>query len=274
MRYVASEDCKAKGPARALLWVIAYHADRDTGECWLGQRRLARESGVARSTVQRALDELFGDGVLEYVEDHRGPKPDRYQIAPGLVEGVASASGMVEGTASGSGMVEGQAVVGEVFHSPGSSGPGASPLAGTAEWLVDRSERASGPIGGPAGALVDRSERASGPMAAARLGGLTSAKAELSESQGYKQGSSTSRKEHVLDDASSAADAAGVVEGPTPPPSVLRELELRGLRPKSRTAPKPEQQPRTREEQLAILERIAAEDAAQARNSQEGKTSA
>jgi DNA-binding transcriptional MocR family regulator len=118
MRYVASEDCKVKGPARALLWVIAYHADRDTGECWLGQRRLARESGVARSTVQRALDDLFSDGVLEYVEDHRGPKPDRYQIAPGLIEGIASASGLIEGTASGSGMVEGQAVSAKLSTTP------------------------------------------------------------------------------------------------------------------------------------------------------------
>jgi Helix-turn-helix domain len=87
MRYVASDDCKVKGPGRAVLWVIAYHADRDTGECWVGQRRLARESGFARSTVQRALDELFSGGVLEYVEDHRGPKarplPDRPQSGRG-----------------------------------------------------------------------------------------------------------------------------------------------------------------------------------------------
>jgi hypothetical protein len=78
----------------------------------------------------------------------------------------------------------------------------------------------------------------------------------------------------VLDEASSAADAAGVVEAPTPPSSVLRELERRGLRPQAKPAPKPEQQPRSREEQLAILERIAAEDEAMAKNGQEGKESA
>jgi hypothetical protein len=55
--------------------------------------------------VQLALDKLFSDGVLEYVEDHRGPKPDRYQIAPGLVEGEAFGSGMVEGSASASGVI-------------------------------------------------------------------------------------------------------------------------------------------------------------------------
>ena len=110
MRWVASEDCGVKGPARALLWVIAYHADRDTGECWVGQRRLARESGLARATVQRALDKLFGDFVLEPVEGHRGPQPERYRIAPGLVEGEVTASSVVEGTVSASGVVEGEVI--------------------------------------------------------------------------------------------------------------------------------------------------------------------
>jgi Helix-turn-helix domain len=139
MRYVASEDCNVKGPGRAILWVIAFHADRDSGECWVGQRRLARESGFARSTVQRALDELFGDGILEFIEDHRGPKADRYQIAPNLVEGAASANGVIEGSASAAGIVEGQAVVGEVIHNPGSSGLAPGPLADTPDFLVDRS---------------------------------------------------------------------------------------------------------------------------------------
>jgi hypothetical protein len=121
MRWVASEDCKVKGPARAVLWVIAVHADRDTGECWVGQRRLARESGLARSTVQRALNELFGDGVLEFIEDHQGPKPERFQIAPSLVEGEAGATGLVEGQASVGQAVEGQAVAGEVIHNPSAS---------------------------------------------------------------------------------------------------------------------------------------------------------
>jgi len=48
-------------------------------------------------------------------------------------------------------------------------------------------------------------------------------------------------------------------------------LERLGLRPKPRSPAQPEQQPLSREEQLAILERIAAEDEAKARNSQEGK---
>jgi len=133
MRWVASEDCKVKGPGRALLWVIAYHADRDTGECWVGQRRLARESGLARSTVQLALDKLFDDLVLEPVEDACGPKPERYRIASALVEGEAFGTGMVEGTASVSGVLESTSSVieGEVIHNPGASGPTVGPLAGS-----------------------------------------------------------------------------------------------------------------------------------------------
>jgi hypothetical protein len=162
MRWIASEDCTVKGPARAVLWVIAFHADRNTGECWVGQRRLARESGLARSTVQRALDELFGDGVLEFIEDHQGPKPDRFQIAPSLVEGEASVFGMVEGQAGASGIVEGQAVVGEVLHNPAASGPGVSPQALRGNFLVDRSSDDSGLAQVPPAALVDSFSDGSG----------------------------------------------------------------------------------------------------------------
>lgn len=274
MRYVASDDCTVKGPGRAVLWVIAYHADRDTGECWVGQRRLARESGFARSTVQRALDELYAAGVLEWIEDHQGPKPDRYQIAPGLIEGESFGSNMVEGQSTASNLIEHEAIAGEVIHNPASSGLAPGPLEHPAEWLVDRSGRASGPIGGPEAALVDRSADASGPMGTFPIVGLTSPKAELSESQGLKQGFELQGGDQVLDDASSAADAAGVVEAREPPPAVIANLERLGLRSRSRPPAKPEQQPRSREEQLAILERIAAEDNAKAKNGQDGEESA
>ena len=274
LRWVASTDCKVEGSARAVLWVVAYHADRDTGDCWVGQRRIAQASGLARSTVQLALDRLFADCILEPVEDRRGPKPERFRIAPSLVEGEAFGSGLVEGTTTATGMVEGQAAVGEVIHNPGASGPAVGPQPGTAAWLLDRSWPPSGPIQGSEAALVDRFTAASGPTAEQANNALTSTKSQMSESQGYKQGSSTSREEQVLDDASSAAGAAGVVEAPAPPPSVLAELERRGLRPSPRSAPKPEPPPRSREEQLAILERQIAEDEAKAKNGQEGKESA
>jgi hypothetical protein len=58
-----------------------------------------------------------------------------------------------------------------------------------------------------------------------------------------------------------------------PPPAVLAELERRGLRPKARPAPKPEQQPHSHEEQLAILARIAAEDEAKAKSAKNKEAS-
>jgi len=274
MRYVASDECKVKGPGRAVLWVIAYHADRDTGECWVGQRRLARESGFARSTVQRVLDELYASGVLEWIEDHQGPKPDRYQIAPGLVEGESFGTNVVEGQSTASNLVEHEAIAGEVIHNPGASGLAPGPQGLTAMELMDRSGWPSGPIHGPEAALVDRSADASGPMGTFPIAGLTSPKAELSESQGYKQGFELQGENHVLDDASPAADAAGVIEAREPPPAVIANLDRLGLRSKPRSPAKPEQQPRSREEQLAYLERQIAEDEAKAKIGQDGEESA
>lgn len=261
MRWVASEDCTVKGPARAVLWVIAYHADRDTGECWVGQRRLARESGLARATVQRALDKLFADGVLEPIEDHQGPKPERYMVAPHLVEGESFGSGVVEGTSTPSKVVEHEAIAGEVIHNPGASGLTPGPQVVADAELVDSLRGASGLPPDPEAPLVDSRSESSGLL-------VTRSPAETAPkvlSKGFElQGSN-----HVVDDADSTAHAVGVVDAPEPPPSLLRELERRGLRPRPRAPAKPEQQPRSREEQLAILERIAAED--EAKSSQEGK---
>jgi Helix-turn-helix domain len=108
----AVEECQLDGAAKPILFVIAYRADRDTGECWAGQRRIAREAGVTRTHVQRVEAKLIRLGILEVVEQGSGTRPRIIRIAPGLVEGEASASGVVEGVASASGIVEG-----EVIHS-------------------------------------------------------------------------------------------------------------------------------------------------------------
>jgi hypothetical protein len=118
----AVEDCQLDGAAKPILFVIAYRADRDTGLCWAGQRRIAREAGVTRTHVQRVMAKLVHDGVLEVVEQGSGTAPRIVRIAPGLVEGESFASGMVEGQAAVSGTVESEIVAGEVIHSPSSSG--------------------------------------------------------------------------------------------------------------------------------------------------------
>jgi hypothetical protein len=255
MRWVASDDCKVKGPARALLWVIAYHADRDTGECWVGQRRLVCESGFARSTVQRALDELFGDCILEPVEDHRGPQPERYRIAPTLVEGEAFASGIVEGQASASSTVE------------STSGLGASPLGEGGNFLLDSPSIASGLAETPSGPLVDSLSGPSGLLPPRLSSG--------NASQGFKQGSLTSREKHVVGDDDSTAGAVVVADARPPvSESVKHELERRGLRKPSGT-PRPrsvDPPTRSREEQLAELERMMAEE--EAKSAKNGEASA
>jgi hypothetical protein len=225
MRWVASEDCKVKGPGRAVLWVIAYHADHQTGECWVGQRRLARESGFARSTVQRALEELFGDGVLEFIDSGSGPQPDRYQIAPELVEGETGASGVVEGETTVTRLVEGQASASEDIHNPSASGLAAGPLEVVAAEPVDRSSAASGPIGAVWPPRVDSLRNDSGFSQHA----LSSENA----SQGLDQGSLDSRDVQVLGGGSTADAAAAEAYEPPPVDEATKAwLRSRGLGPK------------------------------------------
>jgi hypothetical protein len=98
MRHVA-EHCRLEGAPRALLWAMSYRADRE-GECWAGQRRLAREAGISRKSVERWLPRLVGMGLLELVEEGTGPRPDCYRFSPTWVEGIGSSSGVVEGASS------------------------------------------------------------------------------------------------------------------------------------------------------------------------------
>jgi hypothetical protein len=256
----AVEGCQLEGAAKPILFVIAYRADRDTGECWAGQRRIAREAGVDPKTVERVIPRLVKDGVLEVVERSRGPKPNCYRI----VEGESFGSGIVEGSSAAWGVVEGDAIQGEVIHNSAPSADIVSALDRAMGSLVPTSGRASADIWPPRAALVptfgDESADSHVPS--------TSENAEKVLKQGFElQG-----ENQVLDDASSAADAAGVVEARELSPSVIANLDRLGLRSKPRSPAKPEQQPRSREEQLAYLERLAAEDEAKAKakNGQEG----
>jgi hypothetical protein len=258
----AVEGCQLDGAAKPILFVIAYRADRDTGECWAGQRRIAREAGVSRVHVQRVMAELVDIGVLEVVENGSGTKPRIVRIADSVIEHQAFGSGFVEGSSTASKVVEGHAT-GEVTHNPSSSGHMTWPRGFPPNPLVATSGGASGHMRTPDAELVATSGDDSGHSHVP----LSRENAE----KGFNQGFELQGSKHVVDDADSTARAAGVVDAPDPPPSLLPGLERRGLRPNPRLAPKPEQQPRSREEQLAILERIAAEDEAKAKNGQEGK---
>lgn len=68
-----------KGPARAVLWVLAVvYADKDTGECWPGVVTLAEETGLSRWSVSRAVEQLVQIGAIKAEREHR--KSRRYTV--------------------------------------------------------------------------------------------------------------------------------------------------------------------------------------------------
>jgi hypothetical protein len=193
MRHVA-EHCRLEGAPRALLWAMSYRADRE-GECWAGQRRLAREAGISRKSVERWLPRLVGMGLLELVEEGTGPRPDGYRFSPTWVEGIGSASGVVEG----------EIVQGEVIHNPGVSGDTMSPVDGAHDELVATLLGASGDTVSNRAELVATLGNESG-YSQLLLPAETAPKV-------LKQGSLDSRKVQGRNAAGSAADAAGGVAG-------------------------------------------------------------
>ena len=62
--------CNAKtaGPAKAVLFVLAEHANQETLVAWPSVDTMAKESGLHRTTVIRALQQLVEDGWVEVVE--------------------------------------------------------------------------------------------------------------------------------------------------------------------------------------------------------------
>lgn len=70
----------ARGSARAVLTVIATHADRDGTGAFPGTDTIARESGFSPETVKRARRKLIALGEIEVVEQGTGSRSTRYRI--------------------------------------------------------------------------------------------------------------------------------------------------------------------------------------------------
>lgn len=70
----------ARGPARAVLLVIAAHADPDGSNAYPSTARLAEETGLSQRTVRRALRTLEGLGELVVEEPGRGHTANRYRV--------------------------------------------------------------------------------------------------------------------------------------------------------------------------------------------------
>jgi pyocin large subunit-like protein len=77
---VVRECSTAAGPARSVLTILATYAD-DTGLAWPSLPTLCRDTGLSRSTVQRATQDLVTAGELLIVELGSGRgRSTRYRI--------------------------------------------------------------------------------------------------------------------------------------------------------------------------------------------------
>jgi hypothetical protein len=75
------EDCPLKdGPMWRALLVLAYHADKTTGEAWPGNRVIAREGRMSTSTVGPTLQKLLDQGYIARIIAGSGTRADRWQI--------------------------------------------------------------------------------------------------------------------------------------------------------------------------------------------------
>lgn len=70
----------ARGSARAVLMVLALHADRDGTNAHPGTNTIAREAGVSVETVKRSRRALLALGEIEVVEQGTGARSSRYRI--------------------------------------------------------------------------------------------------------------------------------------------------------------------------------------------------
>lgn len=70
--------CDVKGPAKAVLIVLANHAG-DDGACWPSLDRIAAHSGLAKRTVQDALAALASRGIIAD-EGPSGHRTTRYRV--------------------------------------------------------------------------------------------------------------------------------------------------------------------------------------------------
>ena len=68
------------GSARGVLNVLASYADADTLVVYVGRSTLARQSGLSRSTLRRAVRDLEAAGEVVTLEVGAGDRPSRYRL--------------------------------------------------------------------------------------------------------------------------------------------------------------------------------------------------
>jgi len=73
--------CTVEGAGRAVLWVLAYNADKETGIIKVGTRKIAAEAGISQRHVITLLLELVESGCLEVVTVGRGRSVSTYRLS-------------------------------------------------------------------------------------------------------------------------------------------------------------------------------------------------
>jgi hypothetical protein len=266
--------CTLEGAYRPLLYAVATHAGKHYADCTASAATLARASGLSSRWVKKLLPELVDMGILEQLDSGSGRRPACYRIAPPLwVEHSSSASGLVEHEAYATNVTE------------GSSGEPTSPLQGE---VLARSGEPTSPQSTLAAGAKPRCGEVGNPVVVNSPFRSGEVLPPLSWADGSQEkyveeknieDKNVPRSRSLASARSNAGQAlAPDAMAPQPPPdSLLRELERRGLR-RPTGAPRPrstDPPARSREEQLAELERIAARDAADAAKSAEnGEASA
>lgn len=90
LKYVA-EECQVHGPGRAILYTIAYRADRQTGECFMSKRRIATEAGLSVTTVKRTIRLLLESDELMILITGAGRRATSYMIPTQVLSGLSAA---------------------------------------------------------------------------------------------------------------------------------------------------------------------------------------
>ncbi len=80
MRYLTEGSCPVEGAAWQVCAVIAWHADKTTGDAYISRRNIAIQARLSTGTVHAVLLDLVDRGVLEIVVAGTGRRAMTYRV--------------------------------------------------------------------------------------------------------------------------------------------------------------------------------------------------
>jgi hypothetical protein len=81
MRYLTAGGCPVEGAAWQVCAVIAWHADKTTGDSYISRRNIAKQARLSTGTVHAVLVDLVDRGILEIVVTGTGRRAMTYRLA-------------------------------------------------------------------------------------------------------------------------------------------------------------------------------------------------